>query len=50
MTDAVPTELLADRLRRAGEAAAEHGTDVLFITPGTDLRYLPASPAPRTSG
>ncbi len=40
MTDAVPTELLTDRLRRAGEAAAEHGTDVLFVTPGTDLRYL----------
>ncbi|SFM83797.1 Xaa-Pro aminopeptidase [Pseudonocardia ammonioxydans] len=40
MTDAVPTELLADRLRRAGEHAAEQGTDVLFLTPGTDLRYL----------
>ncbi|MEV1290865.1 Xaa-Pro peptidase family protein [Pseudonocardia sp. NPDC049635] len=40
MTDAVATELLADRLRRAGEHAAEQGTDVLFLTPGTDLRYL----------
>ncbi|MFP5021224.1 M24 family metallopeptidase [Pseudonocardia phyllosphaerae] len=40
MTDRVATELLADRLRRAGEQAAEQGTDVLFLTPGTDLRYL----------
>lgn len=40
MTQAVPTELLADRLRRAGEVAAEQGEDVLLITPGTDLRYL----------
>ncbi|MDQ4115479.1 MAG: Xaa-Pro peptidase family protein [Actinomycetota bacterium] len=40
MTDAVPTELLADRLRRAGEAAAVKGNDVVFVTPGTDLRYL----------
>ncbi|BBG02185.1 MULTISPECIES: M24 family metallopeptidase [Pseudonocardia] len=40
MTDAVAIELLADRLRRAGEHAAEQGTDVLFLTPGTDLRYL----------
>jgi len=40
MTHAVPTELLADRLRRAGEVAAAQGDDVLFITPGTDLRYL----------
>ncbi|WP_181782528.1 M24 family metallopeptidase [Pseudonocardia pini] len=40
MTHAVPTELLADRLRRAGEVAAEQGEDVLLITPGTDLRYL----------
>lgn len=40
MTDAVATELLADRLRRAGEHAADQGTDVLFLTPGTDLRYL----------
>src|SRR5690349_24235208 len=40
MSHAVPTELLADRLRRAGEVAAEQGADVLLITPGTDLRYL----------
>jgi Xaa-Pro aminopeptidase len=40
MTPAVPTALLADRLRRAGEVAAEQGIDVLCITPGTDLRYL----------
>lgn len=40
MTDAVPTELLADRLRRAAEFASEQDTDVLFLTPGTDLRYL----------
>jgi Xaa-Pro aminopeptidase len=40
MSHAVPTELLADRLRRAGEVAAEQGEDVLLITPGTDLRYL----------
>ncbi|MCO1660054.1 M24 family metallopeptidase [Pseudonocardia humida] len=37
---AVPTELLADRLRRAGEVAAGHDVDLLLITPGTDLRYL----------
>lgn len=36
----VPAELLADRLRRAGEAAAAQGADVVLITPGTDLRYL----------
>ncbi|GAA1832140.1 Xaa-Pro peptidase family protein [Pseudonocardia ailaonensis] len=40
MTHAVPTELLADRLRRAGEVAAAQDADVLLITPGTDLRYL----------
>ena len=40
MTDAVATGLFADRLRRAGEHAADQGTDVLFLTPGTDLRYL----------
>jgi Xaa-Pro dipeptidase len=39
-TTGVPTELLADRLRRAGEVAAEHDVDLLLITPGTDLRYL----------
>ena len=40
MSHAVPTELLADRLRRAGEVAAAQDADVLLITPGTDLRYL----------
>lgn len=34
------TELLTDRIRRAGEVAAEQGVDLLAITPGTDLRYL----------
>jgi Xaa-Pro aminopeptidase len=37
---AVPTDLLADRLRRAGEVAAGHDVDLLLITAGTDLRYL----------
>ncbi|WP_214365289.1 M24 family metallopeptidase [Pseudonocardia sp. H11422] len=40
MTSAVPTALLADRLRRAGEVAADQGVDLMLITPGTDLRYL----------
>ncbi|GAA1259566.1 Xaa-Pro peptidase family protein [Pseudonocardia aurantiaca] len=40
MTPAVPTTLLADRLRRAGEVAAAQDTDLLLVTPGTDLRYL----------
>ena len=40
MTPAVPTELLADRLRRAGEVAAVQGVDLLLVTPGTDLQYL----------
>ena len=40
MTPAVPTALLADRLRRAGEVAAGHDVDLLLVTPGTDLRYL----------
>ncbi len=40
MTPAVPTVLLADRLRRAGEVAAEQGVDLMLVTPGTDLRYL----------
>ncbi|MGZ8749276.1 MAG: M24 family metallopeptidase [Pseudonocardia sp.] len=39
-TPAVPTALLADRIRRAGDVAAEHGVDLLLVTPGTDLRYL----------
>ncbi|HVL83496.1 MAG TPA: Xaa-Pro peptidase family protein [Pseudonocardia sp.] len=40
MTAAVPTSMLADRLRRSGEVAAEHGVEVLLLTAGTDLRYL----------
>ena len=40
MTPAVPTALLADRLRRAGEVAAAQDTELLLVTPGTDLRYL----------
>ncbi len=36
----VPTDLLAERLRRAGDVAATQGADLLLITPGTDLRYL----------
>ena len=40
MTAAVPSALLADRLRRAGDAAAARDVDLLLITPGTDLRYL----------
>jgi Xaa-Pro aminopeptidase len=40
MTPAVPPALLADRLRRAGEVAAEQDVELLLITPGTDLRYL----------
>ena len=40
MTPAVPTALLADRLRRAGEVAADQDVELLLITPGSDLRYL----------
>jgi len=40
MTPAIPTALLADRLRRAGEVAAAHDVDLVLVTPGTDLRYL----------
>jgi len=40
MTPAVPTALLADRLRRAGEVAADQDVELLLVTPGTDLRYL----------
>lgn len=36
----VPPALLADRIRRAGEAAAAHDVELLLVTPGTDLRYL----------
>lgn len=40
MTPAVPTALLADRIRRAGEVAAAQDIDLLLITPGPDMRYL----------
>lgn len=40
MTPAVPTALLADRLRRAQEVAAAQDVELLLVTPGTDLRYL----------
>jgi Xaa-Pro aminopeptidase len=40
MTSAVPPELLAERIRRAGAVAAEQGVELLLVTPGTDLRYL----------
>ena len=40
MTSAVPTALLADRIRRAGDAAAQHDVELLLVTPGADLRYL----------
>lgn len=40
MTPAVPTALLAERIRRAGEVAATQDTDLLLVTPGPDLRYL----------
>ncbi|HLU57563.1 MAG TPA: Xaa-Pro peptidase family protein [Pseudonocardia sp.] len=40
MTPAVPTALLADRIRRAGEVAAAQDIDLLLVTPGPDLRYL----------
>jgi Xaa-Pro dipeptidase len=43
MTPAVPPALLADRIRRAGEAAAAHDVELLLVTPGTDLRYLLAA-------
>ena len=35
-----PTADLAERLRRAGRAAAAAGIDALLVTPGPDLRYL----------
>ena len=40
MTPAVPPALLADRIRRAGDVAAEQDVELLLVTPGTDLRYL----------
>jgi Xaa-Pro dipeptidase len=36
----VPPELLAGRLRRASEEAAQHDVDLMVLTPGTDLKYL----------
>ncbi|HZZ45947.1 MAG TPA: Xaa-Pro peptidase family protein [Pseudonocardia sp.] len=41
----IPVELLAERLRRAGEEAANQDVDLLLVTPGTDLRYLLGSTA-----
>jgi Xaa-Pro aminopeptidase len=43
MTPAVPPALLADRIRRAGDVAAEQDVELLLVTPGTDLRYLLAA-------
>ena len=40
MTPAVPPALLADRIRRAGDVAAEQDVELMLVTPGTDLRYL----------
>jgi Xaa-Pro dipeptidase len=40
MTSAVPHELLAERIRRAGDVAADQGVELMLVTPGTDLRYL----------
>lgn len=40
MTPAVPPALLADRIRRAGDVAADQDVELLLVTPGTDLRYL----------
>jgi Xaa-Pro aminopeptidase len=40
MTPAVPSTLLVDRIRRAGEVAAAHDVELLLVTPGADLRYL----------
>jgi Xaa-Pro aminopeptidase len=36
----VPPALLAERIRRAGDVAAEYDVELLLVTPGTDLRYL----------
>jgi Xaa-Pro aminopeptidase len=33
-------DLHADRIRRAGEVAADLGVQLLLVTPGSDLRYL----------
>jgi len=40
MSPAVPHALVTDRLRRAGEVAADQDVDLLIVTPGPDLRYL----------
>lgn len=40
MTVAIPTKLLAERLRCVRETLAAHRVDLLFVTPGADLRYL----------
>jgi Xaa-Pro aminopeptidase len=41
MTSAVLSpDVLAQRLRRAGEVAADQDVELLLVTPGTDLRYL----------
>ena len=39
MTTGLPDQR-ADRIRRAGEVAADLDVELLLITPGTDLRYL----------
>jgi Xaa-Pro aminopeptidase len=39
MTPGLP-DLHADRIRRAGEVAADLGVELILVTPGTDLRYL----------
>ncbi len=38
--DRVAADALANRIRRAGDLAAERNLDLLAIGPGTDLRYL----------
>jgi Xaa-Pro aminopeptidase len=40
MTRGPDAARFAARLRRAGEVSADHGVDVLLVTPGTDLQYL----------
>ena len=39
MTTGLP-DRRADRIRRAGEFAADLDVELLLVTPGTDLRYL----------
>src|ERR687889_1176339 len=43
MTPAVPPALLADRIRGAGDVAAEQDVELLLVPPGTDLRSLLAA-------